>query len=196
MASNKHIWASIPGLIALFLCFSAVTALARPAEKTIPTKITSDEVNFDQNNQKVTFSGNVVVTRQDMIMKSNKLTVFLILDKPKNADKSDPAGQEANATPARPSANVAPKEIDRIVATGNVRINRGTREGICQTATYVTKTNVVTMEGDPLLRETDTKNQISGEVILFNLTTNQSQVLRGKNKRVEAVFFTNSEDGQ
>ena len=44
------------------------------------------------------------------------------------------------------------------------------------------------MEGDPTLK--DGPNIIKGEVIKLYLKDNRSEVLGGKDKRVEALFFT------
>ena len=78
--------------------------------------------------------------------------------------------------------------IKRIVAQGNVRIKADRdRSGTCGKATYEAKSDLLTLEGDPVLREGP--NTIQGEVIKLYIEENRSEVIGGK-KRVEAIFIT------
>ena len=174
---------SVICLMALLFCLGRGQAEAQSVDKSIPTNITSQAVLFDQNSDVVTFSGDVVVARQDMTITSDTLLVYLVDQKNKGASSESENGAAARST----------KDIDRIVAKGNVRIEQLNREGLCETATYLSKENTVTMEGNPMLMEKDTKNQITGETIIFNMTTNQSRILSGKNKKVEAIFYSTEE---
>ena len=183
---NMCLRISVICLMVMLFCPGRGQAEAQSAGKPIPTNITSQAVLFDQNSDVVTFTGDVVVVRQDMTITSETLLVYLVDQKNKSASSAS----EENGTVARST-----KAIDRIVAKGNVHIEQLNREGVCETATYLSKENTVTMEGNPMLLEKDTKNQITGETIIFNMTTNQSRILSGKNKKVEAIFYS-TEEGQ
>lgn len=140
---------------------------------TLPIKITSDNMEYTQNKDQVLFSGSVYVIRQDMQLWSDTLTVTLESQK----------GQTKNA-----GALGQKGSISRIVANGNVRIKgEKNRSGTCGKATYDAKGDVLTLEGNPILKDGD--NTITGEIIKMYISQNRSEVIGGK-KRVEAVFIT------
>jgi lipopolysaccharide export system protein LptA len=162
-----------------FLCafclFLAAAAQAGEAEQQVPTKITSDTLSYSQEGEKVVFTGSVHVVRPDLKLWSNKLTAYLQPSEKKGASL---AGKGAAG-------------IEKIIATGNVRIERDGRTGTCEKATYDMKKSMIQLEGNPVLKEG--KNSITGEIIRLYTKTNRSEIIGGK-KRVEAVFFTNGED--
>ncbi|GAB6113445.1 LptA/OstA family protein [Desulfomicrobium salsuginis] len=144
------------------------------AEQTVPVKITSDTMTYTQKGDQVLFSGSVHVIRQDVEMWSDTLTVFL--------DKKQGGGNSTQTAMDQQSS------IKKIVSQGNVRLkaDKG-RSGTCAKATYETATEILTLEGDPVLMEG--ANKIQGEVIKLYMRENRSEVLGGK-QRVEAIFNT------
>ncbi len=140
-------------------------------EGAVPTKITSDVMRVEQGGAKVVFSGNVVVTRPDMIIRSTNLTVFL---PPQAADAGAQGSDQGR--------------IQRIVAEGDVTIEREGRAGTAAKATWHEDEGLLVMEGDPVLREGD--NAIAGKVIKIWIRDGRSEVVGGAGKRVEATFFT------
>lgn len=152
----------------LAVCMMVPGALAADQ---VPTKITSDVMRVEQGGAKVVFSGNVVVTRPDMTIRSTNLTVYVPKETVDAKDKG--AGQG---------------RIERIVAEGDVRIEREGRTGNCAAATWFEDQGLLVMEGDPVLREGD--NAIEGKVIKIWVRDGRSEVQGGNGKRVEATFFT------
>jgi lipopolysaccharide export system protein LptA len=144
------------------------------AAPTVPVKITSDTMRYTQKGDQVVFSGAVHVIRQDIEMWSDTLTVLL--------EKQQGGG---NATQGLVDQQGS---IKKIIAQGNVRLkaDKG-RTGTCGKATYDAKTELLTLEGDPVLMEG--ANKIQGEVIKLYIRENRSEVLGGK-QRVEAIFNT------
>lgn len=157
----------------LFLLFFLACATPLWGAGTLPIKITSNTMEYSQNKDQVVFSGDVHVIRQDMQLWSTTLTVTLESKK----------GQKAQA-----GALGQKGAISRIVASGNVRIKGAkNRTGTCDRATYDAKADLLTLEGNPVLKDGD--NTITGEVIKLYISQNRSEVIGGK-KRVEAIFIT------
>lgn len=158
-------------LVVILLLALAAPAWAQPA---VPVKITSDTMTYTQKGDQVVFSGSVHVIRQDVEMWSDTLTVLL--------DKKQGGGNSTQTAMDQQSS------IRIIISQGNVRLkaDRG-RSGTCAKATYETATEILTLEGDPVLMEG--ANKIQGEVIKLYMKENRSEVLGGK-QRVEAIFNT------
>jgi lipopolysaccharide export system protein LptA len=158
------------------LVFLLLLAWAAPvwAAPTVPVKITSDNMRYTQKGDQVVFSGSVHVIRENIEMWSDTLTVLL---------EKKQGGESAGATPADQQGS-----IRKIVAQGNVRLKSDRdRSGTCAKATYDAKSELLTLEGEPVLMEG--ANKIQGEVIKLYLKENRSEVLGGK-QRVEAIFNT------
>jgi lipopolysaccharide export system protein LptA len=162
----------ILSILALALCAGAALA----ADGQVPTKITSDTMRYEQDGSRVTFTGNVHVVRPDMEIWADRLLVVL-------------KGK------AKAQGNVAadPGEVEKIVATGKVRLMREGREGRCGKATYQVAPGVLVMEESPSLK--DGANTIEGRVIRLYLKDNRSEVEGSRDKPVEAVFFTPAQSG-
>jgi lipopolysaccharide export system protein LptA len=144
------------------------------SEQNIPVTITSNSMQYAQQNDQVVFSGAVHVIRQDIELWSDTLTVFL--EKNKTRDE------------AAASTMDDPGSIKKIVAQGNVRIkaDKG-RSGTCGKATYDARAELLTLEDNPVLMEGS--NKIQGEVIKMYIRENRSEVIGGK-QRVQAIFNT------
>ncbi|WP_051445136.1 LptA/OstA family protein [Desulfocurvus vexinensis] len=164
-------------LLALTLCLACGPVLAADKGKAkgdqVPTRITSEKVRYEQGDRVVIFEGQVFVQRPDMTIRSRKLTVHMA------------KGSAAKAAPGQPAG---PGEVERIVAEGDVQLEREGRQGTCATATYHVQTGVLVMEGEPRL--TDGDNHITGRIIRLYLKDNRSEVEGGPGKQVEAIFMT------
>ncbi|GAB6176633.1 hypothetical protein JCM16814_15240 [Desulfobaculum senezii] len=150
-------------LVAASLAFAA-------AADTVPTKITSQKTVYDESGKTVVFTGDVLVTRPDMKIWSDKMTVHLT---PSN-------------TPDTPGT------IRKIVATGNVRLKREGKTGTCRKAVYTAEDGLLTLTGKPVLK--DGENSIAGKIIRLWLKDNRSEVESG-DAPVEAIFFTPADGG-
>lgn len=174
----------IPSLF-MALCLLAAAALpARAAEPAAdlsktPTRIESDSMRYDQAAGTVVFEGKVHVERTDFKLWARQLTVHF-------------APQE-KAT-GRDKATADAGKIDKIVARGEVRIEREGKVGTCDTATYLAQEGLVSMEGNPVLQ--DGSNTVTGKVVKLYFRDNRSEVLGGGGQRVQAVFSTPKGAGQ
>ncbi|MGE4293933.1 MAG: lipopolysaccharide transport periplasmic protein LptA [Desulfovibrio sp.] len=128
-----------------------------------PVRITADKLTYDDKRRTVAFSGNVEAVHEELKLWAEELTAFF-------------------AKTGKPG-----EEIDRIVASGGVRMQRGSTEGTSSTVTYMVKENLLLMEGNPVIQ--DGKNKVTGKVIKFYAKENRSEVVGGNGKRVEAILF-------
>ena len=115
---------------------SAIPSAAKPGAKAEePIKITSDQMEANNKAGFVIFKGNVVARQNSGIIMSNILTVYY---------------DDQN-------------RMDKIIATGDVRITQEDRVGTCQKATFYPPENKIVMEEGPRLwRDRDI---VEGEVI-------------------------------
>jgi len=133
----------------------------------MPVQISSDRMIYDENGKVVSFVGNVVAEHGELTLWAQKLSAYF----------SSKSGKQFSVD-----------AVDRIVAEGNVKAKKGKTEGECQKVTYYVDKQLLTMEGDPVLR--DGPNSLTGAVINFNVRENRSEVVRDKDTRVRAIFMT------
>ncbi len=133
----------------------------------LPVQITSDRMTYDESGKVVTFKGNVVAKHGELTLWADTLSAFF----------GSKSGKKFSVD-----------SVDRIVAQGNVRAKKGKTEGECQKVTYYVEKQLLTMEGDPIL--SDGPNSLTGGTINFYVHENRSEVIRGKDKRVKAIFLT------
>lgn len=175
MSCNRYIGILL-GCIFLATGFARPVSAAEPAP-TIPIKVTSDKLSYDATGQQVRFEGNVHVTHPDAQLWAEKIVIILA--------KKD--SKEKTATGAN-SPQMDPGQIDRIIADGKVRVElKDGKSGSCDTATYNLGTGILTMEGQPVLR--DGNNSIQGKLINFYVKENKSEVIGSSGVPVEALFI-------
>ena len=164
-------------VLAFCLVFAAGAFAAE--EKTVPTSITADRLSYGLESGQVVFQGQVHVVRPDLEIWSDKMTATLAQAKDKNKKAKAEAQPEA--------MNLSGGGIEKIVATGNVRMRYQGKEATCDTATLLLDQGLLELQGNPVIR--DGANSIKGETIRLYLKDNRSEVIGG-NSRVEAVFQT------
>jgi lipopolysaccharide export system protein LptA len=170
----RNRWTALKALLLVIagcLLLSAQVVLGSESSQ-VPTDITSERMTYLQQDQKVIFEGEVKVTRPDLILTSDLLTVFFTPSEGRTEE----------------GATAGAGEIRRIEAEGRVRLERDGRIGLCARAVYDLEKQLITMEGDPVIQ--DGKNRISGTLIHFHLADNRSEVIGTSEERVKATFFT------
>lgn len=120
-----------------------------------PIDITSDTVEADQKQNKVTFKGNVVAKQEDVTLYANTLVMIYDPDK---------------------------KKLKEIIAIGNVKVVQLDRRATGEKATFDQDKNKVVLDGDAVVREGT--NVIRGERITFYVEEERSVVEPGKGGRV------------
>ncbi len=118
------------------------------------------------------FIGNVVATRETDVITADRLKIFY----KKGVDKKEnpAAGEEM---------------IKKIVANGNVVIKFDDKVARAQQAVYTAETGIIVLTG-PNSKVTSGNNFISGEKITMYRSDDRMIVEGGKEKRVEAVFYS------
>ena len=138
--------------------------------------ITADKLFSDNNTDYAEFIGNVKATQEDTVITADKLKIFF---KKNSSDKENPV--------------VGEETINKIVASGNVKIKFDNRVAVAQQAVYNTETGVLVLSGDNS-KIVSGNNSISGEKITFYKTTGRINVESSDEKRVEAVFYSDEKD--
>lgn len=132
-----------------------------------PVNITSDRMIYDEAQKTVSFVGNVIAVHGELNLWAEKLTAYLTTTQ---------------------GSSLTADSIERIVAKGNVRAEKGTAQGSCNKLTYFVSQQLLKMEGNPKLQ--DGPNSLSGNIINYYARENRSEVISGEGKRVRAVFTT------
>jgi lipopolysaccharide export system protein LptA len=133
--------------------------------------IISDLLTTDNETGFVEFSGNVQATQGTTVIVSDRLKVFYKED----ADSAQKISGGEGA-------------VEKIVASGNVKINFDDKEAVSNEAEYTTETQILVLSG-PDSKVTTEKESISGATITLYRSDGRIKVEGGKGKRVEAVFY-------
>lgn len=137
-----------------------------------PIHITADRLVTNSQQKFAEFTGNVKAVQGETIITSDRLKVFY----KQLAEKSENplAGQES---------------IEKIVASGNVRIHFENKLAVSQEAVYIADKRVLILTG-PDSRVTSGDNFVVGEKITLYRDDGQAVVERGSEKQVEALIFS------
>lgn len=154
-------------IISIIFChlFLVTVAFAAPPvhkdRSKLPITIKSNEMNADNKGKTAIFTGKVVAKQGDIIIFSDKLVVNY-------ADKSE--------------------SVEKIEATGNVRIVQEDRTGFADQAVYESNSGRIILTGTP--RVVQGSDSISGKVITYYVDDERSDVSSGGDpkSRVEAVI--------
>jgi lipopolysaccharide export system protein LptA len=136
-----------------------------------PMVIKSKTLEVNDKSKLVTFTGSVKATRDDFVIDCDKMVVYY----ENRSDKRPGKGQT---------------RIDKIVATGNVRIDRA-KGGTARAAkaVYFQQSEKVVLTGNPVVKKGN--DYVEGDRITIFLKENRSIVESSKDKRVKAVIHPN-----
>lgn len=140
---------------------SAAPATSSPARdrSKLPITIKSNELTADNKGKTAIFSGKVVAKQGDITIFADKIVV-----------------------------NYAEQKgaVERIEATGNVRIIQQNRTGIATQAVYDSRDGRIVLTGNPRVMQGG--DSISGKIITYFVDQDTSVVSGGGDSRVEAVI--------
>lgn len=166
-------------MVALLLLISPLSSSAEAEEKDSETNeesqiiIKADSLEIDDLKQIVIFTGNVDAREKDFVIKCQKMVLYY-----KNQS-------------AQPVSETSQFNIDRIVATGNVKITRPNGGlATAEKAIYYRNDEKVVLTGQPKVKQGN--NFIEGSKITLFLKENRSVVEGSKNNKVRAVYFPQS----
>ena len=153
--------------IIVFLIFSVTASFIFAAEEQGDAiNITSDRMEAEKLKRLIVFKGNVVAKQKDMTINSDELQVHY-----------DESG----------------KDIEEVIAIGNVRIVQGDKTATAQRAVYYKIEEKVVLTGNARLNEAS--NFVEGESITVYVKTGRSIVEGSEKGRVKAHILSNSEGG-
>jgi lipopolysaccharide export system protein LptA len=137
---------------------------AKLVDTSPPIDITSDRVETYSKENLIIFKGNVIARQKDMVIYADSIEALVI---------------------------EGGKGIERVLASGNVKLQQGLRVASCQKAVFYNLDQKIILTGDPKVSEGD--NMVSGEEIVFDLTQNKVEVKGGAGGRGKARIHPGGE---
>jgi len=153
-----------------------------------PVKIEAASLEVRDKDKTAVFSGNVVVTQGDVIMKCKDLVVFYDQDDPKGGSKTATKGTMKAAEPG-PGGR---QSIRRLEARGGVTVIQKDQTATGAIGIFEMKTNTVTLEGGVVI--TQGANVLRGDRLVVDLATSAAKVESAKGRPVQGVFSTNRDE--
>lgn len=144
-----------------------------------PITIEADALEVFDKEQRALYTGNVVVTQGDTVMKAKKMVIFY--DKP--AEQASPAAAPTGDTTS----------IRRVEAEGGVVITDKNQIATGDNGIYENATDTVTLTGNVTLSKG--KNVTKGSKLVYNLGTGVANVEAGGTGRVTSSFVTGDKSG-
>ncbi len=119
-----------------------------------PIEITSDRVEGYLKENLIVFKGNVIARQKEIVIYCDSLEAILVEDG---------------------------KGIDRVIASGNVKVRQGTRLASSEKATFYNREQKIILTGNPIVSEDE--NMVSGEEVIVDLEKNRVEVKGGSGRR-------------
>jgi lipopolysaccharide export system protein LptA len=167
---TQLLWAvAVATLTALTIMTAAADDNPAETEKD-KIHITADTLISETESKYAEFSGNVRAIQGETVIRADSLKIFYR------------QGQKNKKNPTAAGA-----AIEKIVATGNVKITLDDKVALTQQAVYLTATRVLMLTG-PNSKVTSGKDSVSGQKITFFRAEGRIKVESGPDQRVEAVF--------
>ncbi len=138
-----------------------------------PIEIVSDRLDAYNEEKLVVFSGHVVATQADKVIRANQLFVYY-----KKTD--DKAPKQAKTT-------TEAGDLDRIEARGNVIVTQKDKVVTGEKGVFYNDEQKIIMTGNPVMREGE--NVIKGDRIIVLLDEDRGIVESSKEKRVTATIY-------
>jgi len=139
-----------------------------------PIQITSDVLEYMNDQRLVVFSGNAVAIQGDIVIRSDKLMLYY-----KNAGDDEKSQQTKDAEKTG--------DLERIEAKGRVSVTRGSRVATGDEAVYDQGAEKIVMTGNAIMREG--KNVVRGHKITLLINEDRGIVEAQERKRVTAIIY-------
>ncbi len=191
----------VAGVVAVFFAGGVAAQAqqkAKPQETGVPNALQGFGTNKDQpvqieaaslevrdKDKMAVFTGNVVVTQGDTVMKCKELRVYYDQEASKDGAKASPKSTMKAAQPG-PGGR---QSISRLEARGGVVVTTKDQTATGGTGIFEMKTNTITLSGGVVIAQG--ANVLKGERLVVDLTTNFAKVEGG---RVQGLFSTNKDD--
>ncbi|NWF72412.1 MAG: hypothetical protein HXY51_05085 [Nitrospirae bacterium] len=186
------IWLLLLNLIPLgmaSLSESADAALPKGGvDHAVSTTITAKKMTVKNQDNQAVFEGAVVLTRGSLIVYSDRMVVLFREQDQASSDnqkqkghQSVKGGEQAKGPDAVPA--VSNRSVNRIEATGRVKIEKDSGSATCEKAVYHHEGDKIVLTGDPVAWDKGTR--VSGKQITMFLAENRSVVEGGSHVRID-----------
>ena len=133
---------------------------AKWVDQREPIDIISDQVETYTKENRVIFKGSVIARQRDITIYADSIEAIMVSEG---------------------------KGVERVIASGNVKVQQGSRVANCQRAVFHNPEQKVFLTGDPKVWEGE--NMVSGEEIIFDITQNRVEVKGGLKRRGKAKVY-------
>lgn len=128
-----------------------------------PMVVNADQFELVQGEQRAVFTGHVVATQDDLLMKADQMTLWYVQDE-----------------------MTGKKKLNHGKAVGNVWLQTKESTGSAQQATFAADSEILVLQGKA--RMISESGVVEGEYIEYHMQTKDTQVLKGTSR--EQVRFT------
>ncbi len=182
--------------VAVLLSFAATDAGAQGPPSAFegfsksrgqPVKIQAASLEVRDKDKMATFTGDVVVTQGDTVMRCQVLVVFydadLVGQEVRPAPKAAPKAASKTGPKAGPPGSNAQQQIRRMEATGGVVVNQKDQNATGERADFDMPTNTITISGNVVV--TKGQDVLRGQKLVVNMTDGVSRFEGG---RIDALI--------
>jgi lipopolysaccharide export system protein LptA len=155
--------------------------------QTVSTTITAKKMTVKNQDSQAVFEGAVVLTRGSLLVYSDRMVVmFRTQDPPTSESQKGDEAVKGVAPSKGPEAvpTVSNRSVNRIEATGRVKIEKDSGSATCEKAIYYHDGDKIVLTGDPVAWDKGTR--VSGKQITMFLTEDRSVVEGGSHVRIES----------
>lgn len=135
------------------------------SDSSAPVNINSEQLEYQQEENKAIFSGNVVAVQGESTLRSAHLIAYF-LDKESGTKNADPTLIQTN-------------QLRRLEATGGVVVTSQDQKATGASGVFDITTNTATLSGNVVL--TQGENVIRGKQLVINMKTGVARVIGGTN---------------
>ncbi|MCL2789594.1 MAG: lipopolysaccharide transport periplasmic protein LptA [Desulfobulbus sp.] len=145
-----------------------------------PISVEANRMVSQENKNSVVFIGKVDARQGNFTIKTDEMTVFYT-EKKNDAARGQQQGSQAPTN-----------QVERLICTGNVKINQGDWLGSGDRMEYFARERRAVLSGNA--RAWQDQNMVSGKTIVYYLDEKRSVVEPDNNNRVRAIIHPESKN--
>jgi len=156
------------------------------ADQAVSTTITAKKMTVKNHDNQAVFEGTVVLTRGSLVVYSDRMVVLFKPQEPAGEDDRHSRDTTKSTTASKGSdvmPTVSNRALNRIEATGRVKIEKESGTATCEKAVYYQSEEKMVLTGNPVAWDKGTR--VSGKQITMFLAEDRSVVEGGSHVRIE-----------
>lgn len=158
---------------------SATAPVAAGASQSVSTTITSKKMTVRNHDSQAIFEGAVILTRGTLVVYSDRMVVSFGSQESNTSEKPN----DREASQRKGPETVGNRAVNKIEATGRVKIERDNGNATCDKAIYYREEDKIVLTGSPVAWEKGTR--VSGRQITMFLGEDRSVVEGGSHVMIE-----------